>query len=281
MLYLKGRLGQATEATAKAAEHARLANTKREEAMAIGQYGFCLFGGPTSVDEAIANLIEILENARGNQIIAASVHGFLALQESLAGQIDQARKRIAESLCHTRDLGLTWLTAIHYLLSAYMDSLAGDPGGAERHLLTAKQAFVEIGDHLFLSTVLVDLVRAVHDQGRYEDALALTVDMDRWPAHADTEWQIKRRVVRALLLARTGEGSEACDLAAQAVRLAGESEFTLLHGDGLLALSDVHALGGRHKDAIAAAREAAAVHLAKGNAVGAAAARKRLEALAS
>ena len=212
--------------------------------MAIGQYGFCLFGGPTSVDEATASLIEILEDARGNQIIAASVHGFLALQESLAGKSEQARERIAESLRHTRELGLTWLTGIHCLLSAYMDSLAGDHGGAEQHLLTAKQAFVEIGDHLFLSTVLVDLVRAVHDQGRYEDALALTEEMDRWPAHADTEWQIKRRVVQALLLARAGEGREASELAAEAVSIAGESEFVLLHGDGLLALSDVHALGG-------------------------------------
>ena len=75
----------------------------------------------------------------------------------MRGQIEQARQRIAESLRHTRELGLAWLTGIHCLLSAYVDSLAGDPGGAEQHLLTAKQAFIEIGDHLFLSTVLVDL----------------------------------------------------------------------------------------------------------------------------
>ena len=106
-----------------------------------------------------------------------------------------------------------------------MDSLAGDHSGAERHLLTAKQAFIEIGDHLFLSTVLVDLARAIYDQGRYEDARALTEEMDHWPAPADTEWQIKRRIVRALLFARAGEGREASELVTEAVGIAAESEF--------------------------------------------------------
>jgi DNA-binding SARP family transcriptional activator len=279
VLYLKGRLLQAAEGTAQAAQHARLAGSKREEAMAIGLYGFCLFGGPATVNEAIASLTEILEDARGNQIIAASVQGFLALQEGLAGRNEPARQRVAESLRHTRDLGLSWLTGIHSVLSAYVDSLAGDHGGAERHLLTARQAFIEIGDHLFLSTVMVDLARAIYDQGRYDEAFALTADFDRWPAPADTEWQIKRRVVRALLLAREGGRDEASKVATEAVAVATGSEYTLLHGDGLLALADVHVLGGRSDEAIAAAREAEAIHRAKGNVVGEAAARERLEAL--
>jgi predicted ATPase len=279
VLYLKGRLSQAAEGTAQAAQHARLAGSKREEAMAIGLYGFCLFGGPAKVNEAIASLTEILEDARGNQIIAASVHGFLALQEALAGRTEQARQRVAESLRHTRDLGLSWLTGIHRVLSAYVDSLAGEHSGAEQHLLTAKQTFIYIGDHLFLSTVLADLARSIYDQGRYEDARALAAEMDHWPAPADTEWQIKRRIVRALLLARAGEGREASELVTEAVGIAAESEYALLHGDGLLAHSDVHALGGRRQDAIAAAREAEAIHRAKGNVVGEAAARERLEAL--
>ncbi len=279
VLYLRGLLVRAGEAALRAAEHARVAGSKREEAWAVGEYGLCLFEGPARVEESIARLTTVLDDARGNQIMAANVNGFLALQEALAGQIEQARARVADSLRHTHDLGLNWQTGIHSLLSAYVESLGGDPGNAERHLLKAKQAFVEIGDQWFLSTVAVDLARAIYDQGRHDDAWALADEIDRWPVPADTEWQIKRRTVRALLLAQAGDCRGASDLAAEAVAIAGGSEFALVHGEGLIALSDVHALGGSQDEAIAAAREAEAIHLAKGNVVGAGAARERLNSL--
>ncbi len=279
VLYLRGLLQQASEATVRAAEHARRADSKREEAWAMGEYGFCLYAGPAQVSDAIRRLSRILEDAQGHQIMVANVNGFLVLQEALAGKIEQARQRVAESLRHTQDLGLTWQVGIHSLLSAYVDSLGGDPRAAEQHLLAAKQAFIKIGDYWFLSTVAVDLARVVYDQERYDDALALTEEIDRWPAPADLEWQVKRRVVRALLLARADERPAAAKLGVEAVALASGSEFTLAHGDALIALSEVHALGERPDEAIAAAREAETIHMAKGNAVGAAAARARLAAL--
>ncbi len=112
-------------------------------------------------------------------------------------------------------------------------------------------------------------MRAVHDQGRCDEALALTGEIDRWSAPADIEWQIKSRVVNALLLARAGDRREASELAVEAVVIAGRCEFPLLHGDALIALADVHALGDRDDEAIAAAREAEAIHLARGNVGGA------------
>jgi hypothetical protein len=61
-----------------------------------------------------------------------------------------------------------------------------------------------IGDRWFLSTVSVDRPRAVFEQSRYNEALSLVQTIDEVPAPADSEWQIKRRRIRARLLAREG-----------------------------------------------------------------------------
>ena len=222
VLYLAGRVVEAAEATQLAADHARRAGSRREEAWALGEYGFCLFEGPTPADAAISELQRVIGQAEGNPIMEANMHGFLALQEALAGRLDEARRRVTASLGLTRDLGLRWQTGIHNLLSAYVALLAGDPAAAEREMLDARAAFLAIGDGWFLSTISVDLPRPVYRQGRFGDAQALVDAIDEWPAPADLEWQIKRRGVRSLLLARDGRDEEALALATEAVELASE-----------------------------------------------------------
>jgi tetratricopeptide (TPR) repeat protein len=276
VLYLRGSLAESGRATRRAAEHARRAGSRREEAWALGEYGLCLYEGPARVSDAIRELQGILAESEGDPIMAANMEGFLALQEGLGGRIDSARRRVAKSLGLTRDLGLRWQVAIHVLLSAYIELLAGSPAAAERRMLEAREAFREIGDRWFLSTVSVDLPRAVHEQGRDDEALALVAAIDELPAPWDLEWQIKRRGVRSLLLARSGSREEALGLARDAVALAAESEFLRLHGEALLDLAEVLEIAGRPEDAAAAAGDGLRVHERKGNVVGASRARALL-----
>ena len=91
----------------------------------------------------------------------------------MSGRFDEARRHIEESRALARDLGLMWQAAVQELLSGYVELLAGDPVAAERDMRTAEEAFREIGEGWFLSTVAVDLPRAVYEQGRYDDAFAL------------------------------------------------------------------------------------------------------------
>ena len=245
VLYLTGRLLEAGRATELAAEHARRVGSRREEAWAMGAYGFCLIEGPTPVPEAIARLERVLAEADENPVMAANLNGFLAVQEAMGGRIDDARARMAVGLSLTRDLGLRWQAGVHSLLGGYVEQLCGDPAAAERAMLEAQEVFREIDDRWFLSTVAVDLPRVVYRQGRYEDAAALVEGIDAWPAPADLEWQIKRRGVRALLLARDGHGEEGEALAREAVALAAASQYLLLEGDSLRDLTELYLIAGR------------------------------------
>ena len=104
------------------------------------------------------------------------------------------------------------------LLSGYVELMAGDPVAAEGDMRRAEQAFREIGEGWFLSTVAVDLPRAVYEQGRYDDAFALLEAIDDAPAPTDREWLIKRTGVPACLLARRGQFEEAEQLAREGSR---------------------------------------------------------------
>ena len=167
-----------------------------------------------------------------------------------------------------------WQAAVQELLSGYVELLAGDPVAAEHDMRSAGEAFREIGEGWFLSTVAVDLPRAVYEQGRYDDAFALLEAIDEVPAPTDREWQIKRRGVPARLLARRGQLEEAEKLAREGVALAADSEFLVLHADVLLDLAEVLALAGRMEDAAATAAEAVSLYERKGNVASARRARR-------
>ena len=150
------------------------------------------------------------------------------------------------------------------LLGGYIELFAGDPAAAERHMRTARDSFNAIGDRWFLSTISVDLPRPVYEQGRYEEARALVEAIDEVPAPADREWQIKRRGVRARLLARDGRIEEAERLAREGVAIATETDLLWFHADVLIDLADVLRMAGRPEEAAGAAREALSLYEQKG-----------------
>jgi hypothetical protein len=87
------------------------------------------------------------------------------------------------------------------------------------------------------------------------------------------------RQVRARILARRGEHAKAEQLARDAVSLAGETDMLNFHGNALADLADVYALAGHAEDGCAQLEQALTLYDQKGNLVGAARARRRLEEL--
>ena len=268
--WAEGELVDAGKAAERTAEHARRAGSRREEAWALGAYALGLLSGPTPATEATRRLEGLLREAAGNPIMEANLTGFLAPHEAMSGRFEKARAHIAQGRQLTRDLGLEWQVQCHNLLSGYVESLAGDPVAAERDMRAARDGFGTIGDGWWLSTLAVDLPRPVYEQGRYDDALSLVEAIDDVPAPADREWQIKRRGVRAMLLAREKQFEGAESLAREAVALAADSDFLGLHADSLMDLAEVLRLAGRPEEANAAAEEALRLYGEKGNVVSAA-----------
>jgi DNA-binding SARP family transcriptional activator len=277
----RGRLHETSDAAGRAAEHARRTGNRREVGWALGQIALCAIHGTVTVADGLSRLERLLAAEPENRTLDANLSGFVTVLEAMNGDFAAARRHIEESRALARDLGLMWQAAVQELLSGYVELLAGDPVAAEHDMRWAGEAFREIGEGWFLSTVAVDLPRAVYEQGRYDDAFDLLEAVDEAPAPTDREWQIKRRGVPARLLARRGRLEEAEELAREGVALAGECEFLVLHADVLLDLAEVLDLAGRAEDAAAAATEAVSLYERKGNVASARSAERSRRRLAA
>jgi DNA-binding SARP family transcriptional activator len=260
----KGRLRETIDAATRAADYARRAGNRREVGWALGQNALCAIHGPMPVPEGLAWIERLLQAEPENRMLDANLAGFVTMLEAMSGRFDDARRHIGESRALARDLGLIWQASVQELLSGYIELMAGDPVAAERAMKDAADGFREIGEGWFLSVTAVDLLRAVYEQGRYEDAFAMLDTIDETPA-PDCEWVIKRRGVPARLLARRGEFEEAEKLACEGVAIAADSEFVVLHADVLLDLAEVLELADRPDEAREATDEAVGIHERKGN----------------
>ena len=265
LYWSNGRLRETSDAASRAAELARRTGNRREVGWALGQNALCAIHSPMPVADGLSWLERLLGSEPENRTLDANLSGFVTVLEAMTGRFAEARKHIEDTRALARDLGLMWQAAVQELLSGYVELLAGNPVAAERDMRTAEHAFREIGEGWFLSTVAVDLPRAVYEQGRYDDAFGLLKAIDEVPAPTDREWQIKRTGIPARLLARRGELDQAEKLARQGVALAADSEFVVLHADVLLDLAEVLHLAGRGEDASAAAAEAVSLYERKGN----------------
>ena len=261
---LMGRLREACDAADRAAEHARRTGSHREQAWALGEYAWSVVHGSTPVAAAIKQIERRVDQTAGNPLTEANLPAFIALCEAMAGRFDDARTRIQRAKELTRDLGLRWQAAVHDFLSGRVELLAGDPVAAERELRASHEAFQELGDRWLLSTVAVHLPGALYEQGRYDDAFALTEAFGEVAAPADAEWEIKRRETRAKALARRERVDEAERVAREAVAIAARTEFLEFNADSLMALAEVLELTGRPVAAVTPAEEALRLYERKG-----------------
>jgi DNA-binding SARP family transcriptional activator len=264
VLECQGNADQGGLAAERASVFAKRAGSRREEAWALGQFGWCLLEGSTSVGDAIRRLERILASTEGETVLDANMSAFLAVQEAMAGRFDDARRRVARSRELTSDLGLRWQAGVHAVISAYIELFAADPSAAERDLRFARQVFAEIHDQWFQTIVEVDLLRPMYEQGRYDGAAALIGELgERTPSFP--EFQVKLNGLHALLLARAGESERAEVMARGAAALASECEFLLWQAQALLDLAVVLKAVGQPDEALLRASEAVELCERKGS----------------
>jgi tetratricopeptide (TPR) repeat protein len=275
---IAGRLGEASEVIPKIVTHARLAGDDRMVARSALGLSLSALYGPTPVIQAIEQCNALIADDLGDRQIQGVIMLKLAHLRAMNGEFEIARNLYREARALLRDLGQGLRLATASLDSGMVELLAGDPAAAERELRPDYDTLVAMGNSYSLSTMAALLARAVREQGRDEEALALTITAESKTADDDVDSQVLWRCVRAPILARSGKVEEAELLARRALDLSRQTDVPVLQANSLYELAMVLRFSGRADDARDALEQAAHVSKEKGDVVSA---RKARDALAS
>jgi tetratricopeptide (TPR) repeat protein len=272
--WFRCRAASTVEALERAIEHARRAGDARSEAQSLNLSVGAAFFGPMPVPEAIRVCEEILAEPEQQRRIRASALRALAGLNAMAGDFDEARRFVADHKALVQELGLRVTAASAAETYGIVEMLAGDPAAAEHELSWGFGVLEEIGETQNFPDLAAKLADALYAQGRNDRALELSKVSEDSTAPDDLSAGVQWRAVRAKLLARQGDSRGAERLAREAVALASETDFLVLHGDALMDLAEVLRTAGRHEESVPVFQEALQLYEQKGNLVAAERARR-------
>lgn len=246
--FFDGSLATSDAMLGRALDHAGRAGEAREEARVLRWLASSALWGPLPVEEGIRRCEEILERTEGNSLVQANCHIRLAGLEGMRGRFGEARTRVAEARAILTEFGLTYFLAHSRDVAALVETLAGNPVGAEVELRASYEELREMGEKTFLAENAAQLAQALYTQRRYDEA-------DR-SAQASQEASSGRAQkaywgpVRAKLLARRGDAKAAEALARGSVAIWAERDNLLWHGYAVMDLAEVLRLVGRAQEAM-------------------------------
>jgi class 3 adenylate cyclase/tetratricopeptide (TPR) repeat protein len=276
-----GRYKLASEAVENSIAHARLAGNDR----LVAKNGLILANiallGPTPVKQAIDECERLIANGLSDRQVECKVMCSLAQLRAMNGELEMARSLYRRGRAMLRDLGQGVFAASTGNDLALVELLGGDLALAEKEVRADYDFLETIGETYQRSTMAALLARLVRDQGRDDEALALSKTAEEIAAADDVVSQALWRAVRAPIVARAGDIAEAETLARTAVELLRQSETPSLQSDALLELANVLNLARRNYEVREVIREAIALYEAKGNVVSAAQLKGRAEGLAN
>jgi DNA-binding SARP family transcriptional activator len=262
-------VAEAEAALTRALEHARRARDRRTEAQAMNLMSGAAFFGPLPVEAGIRRCEDVLAQFIGQPRVTASALRALAGLHAVRGHFDEARAALARASAILSELGLAVTAASLRETHGLVELLAGDPRAAEEVLRAGLQALERLGVVVTASNLSGLLARALHAQGRHEEALAY-VDLEgRPPPRADVYAHVQWRTARAKVLPVLGEIEQAEHVAREAVALLEHTDVLAVRADALLDLAGVLLLDGRRSEALPVVAEARSLYERKGHLVGA------------
>ena len=258
------------EAAEQAREHARRAGSRLDEARSLAFLGRPLLDGPKPAALGAEILENLLHELSGDLLGGAIVEAYMAPLLAMQGRFDDARQLIARSQVVMHELGMGSVhTSMVDRLGATTERLAGKPAMTERMIRVAVERSADIADSWFYALCSMDLARAVCEQGRFAECLAILEESERRPSPPDFEIVVNRPITRALALARLGQLEDAEILASEALGHAAATDFLGWHAEALLVLAEIMRLSGRPAEATDALKKAVGLFERKGNAVSA------------
>jgi class 3 adenylate cyclase/tetratricopeptide (TPR) repeat protein len=274
-----GTTAVAEEAWRHAIEHARRAESPREEAQALSWLLIGTWVGPTPVEDGIRRCQEILERSPTRQVeaIALLEQGTLL---AMCGRFSEGRELFHRGKEILEDLGLAISAAGASQERFDIEMLAGDPQAAEVELRRACEILEQLGEKGFLSTRVALLAHALCAQGRHEEAGPFIEVAAATGSEDDRATQALWRSARAKMLGRQGDVDEALRLAREAVAIVTQTDWLNLRGDALLDLAEVLDLAERLDEGAPVIAEALRLYEQKGNVVSAGKAHELLAGLA-
>jgi class 3 adenylate cyclase/tetratricopeptide (TPR) repeat protein len=274
-----GRAGEAQEANARAAAHARSAGDASEEMkIFVGLASNAAFG-PMPVEEALGLCRELLEQVKGQPGHEAGVDLSRGLLEAMRGNFNAARTAMIHARSLWVDLGNTHRLAGMTFDAADVEWYAGDTHAEERERRSGYEAFGKMGAWGLRATSAAGLARALVELGRNDEALELTRESEELAGEDDITAQVPWRGARAKVLARRGATEEAVRIAREGVAIAERTDWLNLRGDARMDLAEVLRLMGREDESRQNIQLAIELFEQKGNSVMASRARTFLEQL--
>jgi len=276
-----GRYSEANAATAHYMDHARRAGNQRLVARSGLGLANGLLPGSTPVLEGIAQCEQIIAGLPEDRQVQSIVMCIVAQMRAMNSEFEVARTLYRKGRAFLRDLGQGVIAAQTGVDLARVELLAGDLVTAERELRADCDFLTRTGESYFLSTAAAVLSRVLREQGRDEEALAMSKTAEAAAAADDIDAQIQWRSVRAPIIARLGDQILAEALARKAVELAHSAEAPLLQAEAHADLAEVLQLAGQSEAAREEYRLSAALFSTKGDIVSAARATARARPNAS
>ena len=261
----RGFLGRAEEAARfheRALQHARRAGDHLRVRQCLEGIAQAMAWGPTPVNEVIEFV-----NGLPDDLQRLRTRRESALMACYLGRFAEARDAYSDVQQRTSELGNRVQEAASRDFLGIIELFAGNPVEAERALREGYERLGELGALGNRATTATLLAEALLRQGRDEEAEEVLDVADEIAQPDDNDPQVRSRAVRAQILARRGHLAEAERPAREAVEIAAQTDFTVLHGDALLALAEVLRASGEAAEAKAALHEALTLFERKENVV--------------
>jgi predicted ATPase/class 3 adenylate cyclase len=267
----------AERALERAVEYARRTGDTRTQAQSLNLLIGAAWFGPLPVPDAVRRCEDIAARFTEQRRVRASALRALAGLRAMQGDFAEARRLIHQHRALLEELELT-VTAAHAAETyGIVEMLAGDAAAAERELRRGYETLEEKGGEMNVSPLAALLAHALSAQGRPEEALAFTEASERAALPDDRFAHVEWRAARAKALVALGRTEEAEAVAREAVALAEQTDFLVVHADALTVLGEILRVTGRTEEARTVFEQALELYERKGNAVSAERARAVLE----
>jgi ATP/maltotriose-dependent transcriptional regulator MalT len=188
--------------------------------------------------------------------------------EAMRGNFDVARQLVRDGLEYAHEHGQGLLAAGISMQEEEVELTAGNAEAALAAGLKGVADLGELGERGWLSTVAGHAAEALYRLGRDDEAWGMTETAEEAGAPDDVITQMLILQVRAKILSRRGDHTDAERLARKAVAWGDPTDALVHKADSYCDLATVLGASGKGDEALSALAEAEALYAAKGHTVG-------------